>query len=86
MTGDATGEGEELFVNSRHAALKKGNDYGTYNGFRVKDSFDQYTSIIDFVFVTKQIQTAYYSVLTEKPDGYFVSDHFGVFTKQIVKK
>lgn len=85
MTGDTAGQGEELFLNSRHAALEKGMDCGTSNGFREKESFDQYTSIIDFVFVTKQIQPTYYSVLTDKPEGYFVSDHFGVLTKHIVK-
>ncbi len=86
MTGESTGEGEPLFLNSRHAAAEKGNDCGTSNGFKVRDSFDQYTSIIDFVFVTKQIQPTYYSVLTDKPEGKFVSDHFGVFTRHIVSK
>ena len=86
MTGDAAGEGEALFLNSRHAATEKGNDCGTSNGFKVRDSFDQYTSIIDFVFVTKQVTPTYYSVLTDKPDGKFVSDHFGVFTRHIVGK
>ncbi len=83
MTGDAAGEGEPLLLNSRHAALEKGNDCGTANGFKDQDS---YTSIIDFVFVTKQIQPTYYSVLTDKPDGLFVSDHFGVFTRHTVKE
>ncbi len=86
MTGDAAGEGEALLLNSRHAAAEKGNDCGTFNGFKKKDSFDQYTSIIDFVFVTKQVTPAYYSVLTDMPDGEFVSDHFGVFTRHIVHK
>ena len=86
MTGNSAGDGEPLFLNSRHAAAEKGNDCGTSNGFKKRDSFDQYTSIIDFVFVTKQIAPTYYSVLTEMPEGEFVSDHFGVFTRHTVKK
>ena len=85
MTGDPAGEGEPLFLNSRHAATEKGMDCGTSNGFKRRDSFDQYTSIIDFVFVTKQVTPTYYSVLTDMPDGQFVSDHFGVLTRHTVK-
>lgn len=83
LYGEVTAEGEPLFLNSRHAAAEKGADSGTYNGFKVKDN---YTSIIDFVFVTEQITPTYYSVLYDKPEGKFVSDHFGVLTRQIVSK
>ncbi len=81
--GGPTAEGEPLLINSRHAAEEKGADGGTSNGFKVMDN---YTSIIDFVFVTKQIKPTYYTVLYDKPEGKFVSDHFGVLTRQIVGK
>lgn len=83
MTGDAAGDGDALFLNSRHAASEKGNDGGTYSGFKKKDA---YTSIIDFVFVTKQVTPTYYSVLYDMPEDQFISDHFGVFTRHTVEK
>lgn len=42
-------------------------------------------SLIDFIFVTgKSIKPVAYNVMNEKPQGNFVSDHFGVYSEVIV--
>ena len=72
----------DLLINSYYLAEEFGNVNGTFNGFEE----DRFGSVIDFVFVTNKVTPVYYSVLNDKPGGYFVSDHFGVLTKHIIKK
>lgn len=93
VTGDFnTGEGSQAYenivadnvlTNSYYLAEEFGNVQGTFNNFK---EADQYTSVIDFVFVTDKVNPIYYSVLNDKPEGKFVSDHFGVLTKNIITK
>lgn len=73
----------DLLINSYYLAEEFGNVQGTFNGFNEED---QYTTVIDFVFVTNQVSPIYYSVLNDKPEGKFVSDHFGVLTKNVITK
>lgn len=71
-----------LLTNSYYLAEEFGNVCGTFNGFKE----DSGSSVIDFIFVTNRVSPVYYSVLTDKPEGKFVSDHFGVLTKNVITK
>ncbi len=92
VTGDFnTGEGsqayeyltaDERLINSFYLATEFGDTGGTYNGF--EDG--AHNSVIDFIFVSPKVDASYYSVLTDKPDDLFVSDHFAVLTKNTIHR
>lgn len=69
----------DLLFNAAELAEETGTVTGTYNGYK-----DNASRVIDFVFVTEKVQPEYYTVLTEKPDGGFVSDHYGLLTRHTV--
>ena len=71
-----------LLTDSFLLAEEFGNICGTFNGF--KD--DGGSAVIDFIFVTEKVSPGYYSVLNEKPEGKFVSDHFAVLTRNTVSR
>lgn len=73
---------DDLLINSYYLAQEFGNVTGTFNNFEEGD----FGPVVDFVFVTEQVTPVYYSVLNDKPDGYFVSDHYGVLTKHVITK
>lgn len=68
-----------LLFNSAYLAEETGTVCGTYTGYK-----DTSSKVIDFVFVTEKVQPEYYTVLTDKPDGGFVSDHYGLLTRHMV--
>ena len=70
-----------LLSNSAYLAEETGTVCGTFTGYK-----DTPGAVIDFVFVTQKVQPQYYTVLTDKPDGKFVSDHFGLLTKNVVMR
>ena len=72
----------DLIFNSSLLAEEFGETCGTFNGFEEGRA----DGPIDFCFVTRQVTPLYYSVLTDKPDGGFVSDHYAVFTKHKITK
>lgn len=52
----------------------------TYHAYK-----DPAKSLVDFIFVTGQtVKPASYKVMTDKPSGKFVSDHYGVYTELII--
>ncbi|MBQ3084132.1 MAG: hypothetical protein IJC46_01590 [Clostridia bacterium] len=58
----------------------KRDETKTYSGYK-----DPASSLIDFIFVTgKTIKPTAYKVMNEKPDGKFVSDHYGVYSEIII--
>ena len=71
-----------LLTNSFYLATEFGETCGTFNGFEEGN----YNTVIDFIFVTSKVDTSYYSVLTDKPEGLFVSDHFAVLTKNTIRR
>ncbi|MBQ3085044.1 MAG: endonuclease/exonuclease/phosphatase family protein [Clostridia bacterium] len=74
---------DDLLTNSFYLATEFGNVCGTFNGFEERASYD---TVIDFVFVNGKVDTSYYGVLIEKPEGLFVSDHFAVLTKNTIRR
>lgn len=72
---------DDLLTNSFYLATEYGDTGGTYNGFEE----GSHSTVIDFVFVSSKVDTSYYGVLTDKPEGLFVSDHFAVLTKNTVR-
>lgn len=89
LTGDFNfAEGCDLYkqmtsgklVDSKHAA-KETMEHCTYNAFYplLNDKGDP--EIIDYVNVSKNIKVNKYSVLTDKPDGKFPSDHYPVLAE-----
>ena len=73
----------DTLINSFYLAAEFGNVCGTFNGFEERSSYD---TVIDFVFVNGKVDSSYYGVLTEKPEGLFVSDHFAVLTKNTIRR
>lgn len=64
--------------------------------FLAEDSMDSITyhdydpssplsKIIDFIFVNEKADPVTYRVITDKPDGYFVSDHYPIYADLILK-
>lgn len=73
---------DDLLVDSSYMAEEIGEDCGTFNGFQ--DGV--FNGPIDYIFVTPElVEPLYYSVLLDKPGGIFISDHYAVFAKCIVK-
>jgi endonuclease/exonuclease/phosphatase family metal-dependent hydrolase len=60
------------------AQTKEGLDY-SYHGYSVTPSNERY--LADYIFVSNDFNVDYYSVLPEKLDGNFVSDHAPVLAK-----
>ncbi len=91
VTGDFNcSEGSEGYNNtvadgvlndSFYHADSFGNTGGTMNGYH-----DGATATIDYIFVTPKVSPTYYSVLTDKPDGGFISDHYAVLTQNTVSR
>ncbi len=71
----------DVLFNSQYLAEEFGNVTGTFNGLEDGES----STVIDFIFVSAAVTPVYYSVLTDKPDGKFVSDHYAVLTKNIIR-
>ncbi len=74
-------EGDTL-INSCYLATEFGEVCGTCHGYQ--DDYDG--DVIDYVFVNQKADATYYGVLKDKPDGHFVSDHYAVFTKNIIRR
>ncbi|MBQ6823466.1 MAG: endonuclease/exonuclease/phosphatase family protein [Clostridia bacterium] len=73
---------DDVLINAFYMAEEFGDTGGTFNGFKE----NQTGSTIDFTFINKHVNTVYYGVLYDKPEGKFVSDHFGVLTKSVLSK
>ncbi|MBQ7779117.1 MAG: extracellular solute-binding protein [Clostridia bacterium] len=73
---------DEVLINAYYLAEEFGDVGGTFNGFNE----GQTGSTIDFTFINHKVNTVYYSVLYDQPEGKFVSDHFGVLTKNIISR
>ena len=77
MTRDSKGYAE-MTTYFTDANLKK-------DGAKTYTGYGEPRSLIDFIFYTgKSIKGTHYNVMNEKPQGNFVSDHFGVYSEVIV--
>ncbi len=73
---------EDLLYDSALIADEFGETCGTFNGF--EDGV--FSGPIDYVFITPDlIHADYYSVLLDKPNDIFISDHYAVLAKCTVK-
>ena len=92
LTGDFnTTEGSQAYenlvadgalINAFYMAEEFGDVGGTFNGFEPGNI----GPTIDFTFINNKVNTVYYGVLYDQPEGKYVSDHFGVLTKSILTK
>lgn len=67
----------ELYDSEKISITDPFGPSGSYNGF----NNDFPTRRIDFVFINQYLQTIDCGIISEKPDGEFISDHFPVFVE-----
>ena len=72
---------ESLLSDSKFLA-EDSMDSITYHDYNPSSSLSK---TIDFIFVNEKADPVTYRVITDKPDGYFVSDHYPIYADLILK-